>query len=478
MLKDILKKAKIENRPIRIYAHKNPDGDAAASAKTLERFFKEQGLDAKYVVRNVPNNFYSEVLGLTESSTEFIPSEAISIILDTSTVDHVENTGYKFSLRKNTYIIDHHEKPENTPAIEDALHIHPRNVLRCPNYSSTCEIIGKELYQMKGLNPDYSTMLLIGTSTDTASFRYLKPNTLRNLKMFLRTGGNLMKAQSITQKKKSLKSEVGLAKVLRKVTRIAIGDTYLNYIGLSLEESQELKNKYGVFNPQKAIYKLSNIESTSLNAFISENKPDMLTCELRSISYTGNVNVFKIADAHGGGGHYNASGCSLPTNGDSQATIRSLLEELTASSIDTLVDFKPSASTEDDKKLHEILTKIDYFNGKTGFSDIDSIQELINAGNINYLRTYENLISMKKFMLRNEILSQVPDELLESRTLALSFDADFMSRMNEKYGASVNDIKDATDVFDGIDIDSICISLPDNEKITLDYTKKEKDSLR
>ena len=58
MLEVILRKAIQEKRPIRIYSHKNPDGDAVSSAKTLERFFREQGVDAKYIVRDKPNNFF------------------------------------------------------------------------------------------------------------------------------------------------------------------------------------------------------------------------------------------------------------------------------------------------------------------------------------------------------------------------------------------------------------------------------------
>ena len=81
-------------------------------------------------------------------------------------------------------------------------------------------------------------------------------------------------------------------------------------------------------------------------------------------------------------------------------------------------------------------------------------------------------------MLRNEILSLVPDDSLESRKLNISLDDQFINEMKHKYDASLEDIKDATDVFDEIDIDSICISLPNQERISLDYTGLEKDTSR
>ena len=50
-------------------------------------------------------------------------------------------------------------------------------------------------------------------------------------------------------------------------------------------------------------------------------------------------------------------------------------------------------------------------------------------------------------MLRNEILSHIPDEQLESSKLSLTFDKDFLEKMKLKYDATPKDLFSATDIF-------------------------------
>lgn len=477
MLKRILEKAQKENKKIKIIAHKKPDGDAVASSKTLERFFKENGIDAKYIVTSRPNNAYVPLLGYTEQSKDFDKSECISIILDTSTLAHAENTSYRSSRPEDIYIFDHHEKPVGTPSIEEDLHLPKENIFRNPKFSSTCEILGKELHYMKALNPDLSTMLLVGMCTDTASFRHLKPSTFENLKLLLKTGGNLSRVQGILNKRRPLKSEVGLAKAFLGVQRIKVGNTYINYLGLDNKQVKELQEKYGISAIPKKIFKLANIEDTSINMVIAEEAPNKYECEFRSISFCGDIDVFSIANNHGGGGHHNASGCTIPSQ-DSISTIsRKLLEELTTSSLEKLHDFTPDPKTENDKKLSNLLTRIDYFRRTPKIQDIDYIQNLLKSG-VNYTRTYENLISFKKFMLRNEILSHIPDDQLESSKLSLTFDKDFLEKMKLKYDATPQDLFSATDIFKELAVESTTIHIAGQKPIILDKFGRAKSSVK
>lgn len=474
MIKEILEKATKEKRPIKIYAHQRPDGDAVASSKTLERFFKENGINAEYVVVGRPNNLYSRIVGFTNSSKSRIPQNAISIILDSSTKSYVENSGFLSSKPEDTYVIDHHEKPIDIPSIEEELKLPKENVLRNSDYSSTCEILGAELYSMRKLNPDLSTMLLVGMCTDTATFRHLKPNTLDNLKMLLRTGGKLGYVQSVLQQRRNLRSEVGLAKAFLGTSRIKVGDTYINYLGLEADTIKELENKYRVRDIQKKIFKLGNIEDTSINVVVAENNPNTFDCEFRSIAFCGDIDVFSIATQNGGGGHHNASGCSIKSNNGLQSVSRKLLEDITSSSLEQLHDFKPQPVTPDDKKLSDFLSSIDYFKRNPKVADIAKLQELLD-GDVNYARTYENLIPFKKFMLRNEVLAHIPEEQLDSKNISLDFNKAFLGQMQEKYGASIEDLLDATDVFKELAVDSTTISVEDGEKIVLDKFGNKKE---
>ena len=52
MIKEIIEKAKKENKKVYIYAHKFPDGDAISSSQAVVKYLKNQGIDAQYVVTN------------------------------------------------------------------------------------------------------------------------------------------------------------------------------------------------------------------------------------------------------------------------------------------------------------------------------------------------------------------------------------------------------------------------------------------
>ena len=97
-------------------------------------------------------------------------------------------------------------------------------------------------------------------------------------------------------------------------------------------------------------------------------------------------------------------------------------------------------------------------------------------GNVNYARAYEHLITFQKFMLRNEILSHIPDNQLESKNIVIPFDKKFLDQMEKKYGATTQDLLDATDIFKELSIDSTTIDIEDGEKIVLDRFGNKKES--
>lgn len=477
MLKKILEKAKNQNKKIQIIAHKKPDGDAVASSKVLERFFKENGIDATYIVMSRPNNAYTPILGYTEQTKKVSPSNCISIILDTSTLAQAENTSYTVSNPEDIYIFDHHEKGTDVPAIEDELKIPEENVFRNPSFSSTCEIICQNLHHMRALNPDLSTMLLVGMSTDTGTFRHLKTDTLDNLKILLKTGGNLSRVQGILNKRRPLKPEVGLAKAFLNVQRIPAGNSYINYLGLSQDQLINLKEQYGISNIPKKVFKLANIENTSVNMIIAEEAPNTYECEFRSISFCGDLDMFSIAQNHGGGGHHNASGCTLKSKDSLNGVSRELLHEITSSNIEHLHSFTPSLDTENDKKLSRLLSRINYFKRTPKIQDIDYLQTLLKLG-VNYSKTYENLISFNKFMLRNEILAHIPEEQLSTQKISLTFDEEFLTNIKNKYGATPKDLLDAADVFKELDVNQTSIIIAGQNPIILDRYGKQINTVK
>lgn len=475
MLQKILERAKTQNLPILIYAHKNPDADAMASAKTLERFFKEHGISAQYILRSTPYTTYDSILGQVHPTNSNITENSISIILDTSTLEHVENDGFKASAPENTFIIDHHER--KAASIEDSLGIPSENTLIDSTSSSTCEIIASKLHEMKLLNPDYSTMLLLGMCTDTGSFRYLKPDSLKNLLTLLQTGGNLSSVMQKSNEKQPLKAEVGLSKMLLNTKRVQVGSTYINILGLSYDQVDELSQKYGVLNPSQNIFRLYNIEDSSISIMLSEMTPGEYDCEFRSAMYNGNIDVATPAITLGGGGHHNASGCTLRTNDGLEKASKQLYSTVLSSPgvLETLTNFLPALNTPEDMRIMQILNDIDRFNKTASIQTVSELQTLFSSP-AHYTRCYDSakLVSFKDFLLRAEILAQIPDEDLDKKVVAVNLGQDFLEKVSSTHHASEEDLEKVLNTFEDIDVDEFSISLP-SKNITIKPHDKDKE---
>lgn len=149
------------------------------------------------------------------------------------------------------------------------------------------------------------------------------------------------------------------------------------------------------------------------------------------------------------------------------ALSRNILQTVTDSSLEELHDFVPEPDSESDKKVISLLNRMGYFKQNVDIKNISQLQSLLKS-DVHYERDYSNLISFKKFMLRNEILSHIPDSELDNRRITLNLDSEFTTEMREKYGASIDEIVEATDVFKGLDLDGTTIIMPNMPKIRLD----------
>ena len=98
-------------------------------------------------------------------------------------------------------------------------------IIRDSSASSTCEILLNE-FEKENINPKIANMLTLGIITDTASLRFIKDNTLKNLQTLLKVGADYEYVMSMCNKKNNLKGEVGLAKILLNSRKFKIGDTF------------------------------------------------------------------------------------------------------------------------------------------------------------------------------------------------------------------------------------------------------------
>lgn len=468
IIERIIEKAKKEHRAVNIYAHEYPDGDAIASSKTLEKVLQDNGIRARYIVKNPRvNNRYRTIVGETTSFKGRVSSDDISIILDSSTMGHMENKLFTFSRPENIFVIDHHKKQVGKPNIEDNLKLSSQNVCRISEASSTCEILAKNLKEAGLLNKEYATKLLVGVWTDTAKFKYIKQDTLELLSMLLNFGADFEKVRACLESKRSLSQEIGMADALLHTQRIKIGNTYLNYLGLDNKTVRDIEKKYGTKFIQKKVFKLMYTEDTSLAVAIAENVPGNFFCEFRSSEDLGNVDVFSLAASMGGGGHYNASGCSINSDKGIDKTSRDILTALTNQALSSLVGVKVPENTEYDIELKQILDSMDRFNKNLNPEKFKRIQELISLG-ARYESMYDEKISFQNFMVRNSVLTQIPDENLRDKRITFKLSKKFLEDMQSQYNYSPKDVLNQIELFKEIDVDYVSIMMPDGKSASID----------
>lgn len=466
ILEEIVQKAKREGRNVNIYAHKRPDGDAVASSKTLEKFLLDRGVTARYILTSPRvDNRFSSIVGMVTPFQDRVLKEDIAVILDTSTTEHLENNLYKYSRPENTYVIDHHKK-DSRGTIEDVLKLPKQNVYRNQQATSTCEMLAGKMNELGGLNPEHATDLLVGVWTDTSKFRRFGPDTFDNLIMLLNAGGDYDKVRKTLDAKRYLKPQVGLAKALLHTKQIKLKNTYLNYLGLDNKTAKELEEKYSIRDIGKKVFRLMEVENTSMAVAIVESMPGQYFCEFRSSQDLGNVDVFSVASSMGGGGHYNASGCTV--YGPSLDKVsRMVLTKVTNAGLPSLVGIKPQELSSTEIELGEVLDSMDRFNKNLNPEKFARIQELVNNG-ARYQSVYDDKMSFKKYMLRNELLSQVPDEQTEQSAISINLNKSFLDRMQSEYGASADEVLDEIELFKELKVDFVSIKAPEGKGRTMD----------
>lgn len=493
MIQEIIQKAKTENKKVYIYAHKFPDGDAISSSCAVQTYLQNEGIDAKYVVTNEIRSF-KQIVGEVPVTKE-VDDNGISLILDTSTVDYAENDLFKKSERKDIYVIDHHEKLEDAVCIEDELGIPDENVIRNPNASSTCEIIANELQQEK-ISTQIADMLLLGLLTDTAKLRYIKQDTLQNLSKLIECKANYQDIIKLCNRKSNLKDEVGIAKTLLRTKTFPIGDTFGMILPINNGQVNNLNRTYGIRNVQKRIFKMADIKNCSFMCMLAQNTQDKYDVEFRSTKTCKNFDVAKLAIHHNGGGHYNASGCSIKIEENEEKPIGELLKQEALDLYEKQSTNTPKKElSNEDIELAKILSKTRRLTEKITPEILEKAEELIKSGadydyvfqtvgitpkklledeslaksrtNGDYMLKIER--SLKSFRIQNEILSLIPYNVYNQRNpnVNVKLSQQDVEILTKKYKITENELLHSISTFSNINIESATISLPNGKSASI-----------
>ena len=290
---------------ILLITHINGDGDAYASICAMIDLMKRMDKDfVAYTRDETPYQFFFlPHIENIENNAELIDVSKFNVIITLDCGDLKRSNMAKPILQRapgQTFIeFDHHPKVEDVSDIE----------IRIPEMSSTAEV----LYNFFKLNKvkfskDIANCILTGIMTDTGNFLY--PSTTdKNVQIaseMLLYGAKYPKVLENTWRNKSISAMKMWGEVLgnlqvNKKYNIAFSVVNLDVFQKSDATEEELEGISGF---------LSNLYGVKGVIFLREEHPGELRGSLRSVH--PKLDISKLAQALGGGGHAKASGFSFP----------------------------------------------------------------------------------------------------------------------------------------------------------------------
>lgn len=281
-----------------ILMHASPDGDTLGCGYALCTALQRMGKRAKAVCPDeIPHRFDYMREGVSQQEFEHKTIVAVDVA-DTKLLGDMKETGDKADL-----CIDHHVS--NTE--------YAQRLLLREHYASACELMYEVLTAM-GCEIDrvIANCLYTGVATDTGCFKFsnTKPQTHIVAAKLMECGAEIA---PINYAMFELKTQ-GRIKLEQEVLRnmryfgdghIAMVTVMLDTIaGISDIDSDDVGAMASI--PRQ-------IEGVDIGISMKEKKPGLFKASLRS---SERIDVSRIAQSFGGGGHARAAGCSFTCSFD------------------------------------------------------------------------------------------------------------------------------------------------------------------
>jgi len=312
---EIIDKIK-SSQKILIASHRDPDGDSIGSQLALYNFIGSLGKKADiFSLGEIPYKYrflpgIDAVRQLTANNKEI--EYDLAIILDCSDLHRIGEV--EDLIGEDTFKIDIDHHPDNTGYGN-------LNLIR-PEASSIGEIL-LEIFIEAEWDFDRDTAILLYTAilTDTGRFRFdsVSRRTMELAGLLLDKG---VSPREITDKVYFSMPPSILKMTGELLSRIEFyEDNQICIMGLDKETIEKNKTALGDMEGL-AEYTLYG-ENTRVGGLLKEQPDNKTKVSLRSRK---NIDVSKLAQKHGGGGHVNASGCIF--NMPYEQTRDKLVEEL------------------------------------------------------------------------------------------------------------------------------------------------------
>jgi len=274
--------------------HVNADGDAIGSILGLGRSLENLGKKVFYLVPGVPSHKFSFLKGFESINKELENAKEaeVLVILDAPNLDRVEGFNFKIENYKTIVRIDHHASEEN--------HSHVKFV-KVGYPSTTClvfEIINDGKFPM---DEDIANALYTGLLTDTGSFRFNNTSEIAFgvAKELVKFGANPYFISRMVYEMETLThlKLLGIALLRMEI---------IENLGFSYITQEDFKNYNATENDTEGIVDyLRKEKDIEIVLFLRELKEGGFKGSIRSKNH---IDVRKIAEFFGGGGHREASG--------------------------------------------------------------------------------------------------------------------------------------------------------------------------
>lgn len=281
-----------------IAGHVRPDGDCTGSCLALYQYLRMYypKVSTDVYLEEIPNSFH--MLTGADEIRHGLPEDTgydVFFALDCGDTKRLGFAGTLFEQAKKTVCIDHHV---SNLAFADVNQI-------VPDASSTSELI-YDLLEKERITKEIAEALYLGIVHDTGVFQYscTKPSTMEAAAELLRKGIDGPKIIEKTFYEKTYAQNQVLGKALLESIRLMDGKVIFSYI------TKKSMNFFGVKakDLEGIVSQLRVTTGVEVAIFLYELESGEFKVSLRSKE---KVDVSKVAQYFGGGGHVRAAGLTF-----------------------------------------------------------------------------------------------------------------------------------------------------------------------
>ena len=309
MLNRVLERA----QTVAIGGHIRPDGDCVGSCMSLYQYLRkcypEKQVDV--YLEEIPDSF--SMFPIVKEIKHEVTEEKVYdlfVSLDCADVSRLGFSQVLFEKAKKTFCVDHHISNQG---FGDANFV-------VPEMSSTAELVFR-LLDVDKIDTDIAECLYLGIVHDTGVFQYssTSPETMEIAAELMRKNIRANEIIDKTYYEKTYVQNQMLGFALSQSMLLLDGKCILSYLTKDVLDEFGAKPK----DLEGIVSQLRVTQGVEVSVFMYELAEGEFKISLRA---SGDVNVSKVAECFGGGGHVKAAGLNM--KGHLKEIVDQLLEQI------------------------------------------------------------------------------------------------------------------------------------------------------